>query len=349
MVQQMEVLVLVGRKELRIQEQPLPHVEQDEVLIEVAAVGVCGSELGGFLGVNALRQPPLIMGHEASGRIVVSAGGLLADKTEPAVGQKVTFNPLITCGKCSLCLTGRSSLCSERKLIGAHRPGAFARFVAVPAGQCWPLPAGMSLFTGALSEPVACAVRAVARADSSGDELLWIIGAGTIGLSCLAIALDSGIRQVVVSDISAERLSVAELWGAAATVNPYDTSTASFCRRRFGRVPGVIIDAVGSEEVRAEAIRSVSPSGKIVWVGLHDEESKVPCNQIVRNEITLCGSFGYSQDDFQRALSKLSEGVIKVGEDWLQIRSLKEGQRVFEDLVEGRSCSTKILFAPGKQ
>jgi threonine dehydrogenase-like Zn-dependent dehydrogenase len=343
----MKALMLVGARELEIREVPVPELNEAEVLIEVAAVGVCGSELGGFLGVNALRQPPLIMGHEATGKIAGTSGGLLADGSRPEIGREITFNPLITCGRCHLCLSGKSSLCSKRELIGAHRPGAFAQFVTIPTRQCWSLPRTISLITGSLTEPVACAVRAINMAESDRTDLFWIIGAGPIGLSCLAIALDSGVEQVVVSDISEERLSIAENWGAKATMNPIETSVEDFWRNYSGEPPNRVIDAVGSQAVRAQAIRNVRPGGTIVLVGLHDEEAFLPCNQIVRNEISLQGSFGYTQADFRLALDKLDQGVIRVGSEWLEQRSLEEGQAVFEELVEARSNSTKIVLRIG--
>jgi len=344
MIAKMKALVLIAPRSLEVREVVIPELKENEVLVEVAAVGVCGSELGGFLGVNALRKPPLIMGHEAAGRIAATSGGSLADGGRPEVGKKVTFNPLVTCGRCSLCMSGRSSLCPERTLIGAHRPGAFAEFVAVPTAQCWALPEAMSPVAGSLTEPVACAVRALKMAQPDASELVWIIGAGPIGLSCLAVAADSGITRLVISDISPPRLQIAEHWGAMAVVNPSETPLHKLWQEKFGEHPDVVIDAVGSEAVRADAIQAVKPSGRIILLGLHNEESNVPCNQIVRNEISLRGSFGYTQEDFQIALAKLENGVVDVHEDWLELRPLTEGQEVFEELVAGSSQSAKIVF-----
>jgi len=345
--EKMEALVLVAARKLEIREEPVPKLDESEVLVEVGAVGVCGSELGGFLGVNALRQPPLIMGHEAAGKIAGTSGGILADGSRPVAGCEITFNPLITCGQCPLCLSGKTSLCTKRRLIGVHQPGAFAQFVAVPTRQCWPIPLGVSLVTASLTEPVACGIRAVNMADMDGTDLLWIIGAGPIGISCLAVALNSGVEYAVVSDVSPERLAIAESWGATKTMNPMEVGVEEFWKAHFGELPSRVIDAVGSQGVRAEAIRTVRPGGRIVLVGLHDEAALLPCNQIVRNEISVQGSFGYTQADFRLALEKLEEGVIRVGEGWLELRSLSEGQDVFEELVESRSKSTKIVFELG--
>ena len=273
----------------------------------------------------------------------------MADGSLAKAGLKVTFNPLITCGTCDFCASNRSSLCSERKLIGVHRPGAFARYVAVPSKLCWPLSEETSLLTGSLTEPVSCAVRAVKLGAPAKDELLWIIGAGPIGLCCLAVARHAGVRRVVVSDISPKRLKAAQEWGASAVLNASDADSVEFFGHEMGAAPGTVIDAVGAESTRIQAIKTVSPGGTVVLVGLHLEESMMPANQIVRNEILLRGSFGYTQSDFRNGLILLEKGIVAAGDEWIQVRPLEEGQRVFEELVEQRSKSTKIVLSLTQQ
>ena len=341
----MRALVLVSPRSLEVRQEPMAVAGPEELILEVGVAGVCGSELGGFLGTNALRTPPLIMGHEAAGRVFGGEGLVMADGSLSKAGLQVTFNPLITCGTCDFCTTDRSSLCPDRKLIGAHRPGAFARYVAVPSKLCWPLSEGTSLVTGSLAEPVSCAVRAVGIGGPDEDELLWIIGAGPIGLCCLAVARHAGVRRVVVSDISPKRLKVAQEWGAVAVLNASDADSAEFFRHEMGEAPGTVIDAVGAESTRGQAIKTVSPGGTVVLVGLHLEESMMPANQIVRNEIVLRGSFGYTQSDFRNGLALLEKGIVAAGDEWIQVRPLEEGQHVFEELVEQRSERTKVVLS----
>jgi threonine dehydrogenase-like Zn-dependent dehydrogenase len=176
------------------------------------------------------------------------------------------------------------------------------------------------------------------------DELVWIIGAGPIGLCCLAVALHTGVPRVVVSDISIDRLRVAEGWGAVAVMNPSETSADEFFHHEMGEAPGIVIDAVGTEQTRVTGVKTVSAGGTVVLVGLHLEESTMPANHIVRNEIVVRGSFGYTQSDFLSALQLLEKGIVKAGEDWLQVRPMEEGQAVFEELVEQRSNKTKVVL-----
>ncbi len=203
---QMEALVWLGPKNMKIQQISVPVLQPGEVLIAVRVAGICGSELSGYLGQNSLRVPPLVMGHEAAGEVVECAGGTFADGSPVHTGVRVTFNPLLHCAECDRCRAGLPHLCRQRQLVGAHRPGAFAHFVAVPASQCYPLPADLSDTFAALTEPLACSLRAVKRAQVSAGQSLLILGAGPIGLFALAAARAEGIQHVYVSDLFESRL-----------------------------------------------------------------------------------------------------------------------------------------------
>src|SRR3984957_18364334 len=205
----MQALVWLGPREMVERAEPVPQPALGEVLISVAATGICGSELSGFLGHNSLRVPPLIMGHECAGEVVQGAGETFATGEPAGIGTRITFNPLIACGTCDRCLAGRPNLCRQRQLIGAHRPGGFAQYIAVPARQCYPLPDQLSLVAGALVEPLACSIRAVIHAGVQPHERLLILGAGPIGLCAVAAARTQGIEQIIVSDLAADRLEIA--------------------------------------------------------------------------------------------------------------------------------------------
>lgn len=342
----MEALVWTGPRAMEVRAVAVPEPAPGEVLIEVSAVGICGSEISGYLGHNSLRVPPLIMGHEASGRIVRVAGGICADGSIPQVGMRVTFNPLVVCGACDRCLAGRSNLCRRRHLIGAHRPGAFARFVGVPAAQCWPLPDALSELAGALTEPLACAVRAVAHAEVGSGGDLVILGAGPIGLCCLAAARAAGVAKIVVSDLSARRLAVAQRWGAHAVVDASAGDALAALQALFPGGAGAVIDAVGAATTRAQAIQAVVPGGRVVFIGLHDEESPLAANYLVRQEITIVGSFAYTRSDFAQALELLQQGQVPADGEWLDERPLSAGPAAFAELVASANAPTKIVLRP---
>ena len=328
-------------KPLVIEDVPVPQPGPGEVLVEVGAAGICGSELSGYLGQSSIRVPPLVMGHEAAGTIVSGSDATLADGSPALDGTRVAFNPLIVCGECDRCRSGRSSVCRNRSLIGAHRPGAYAPYVVVPARQCFALPAGVSEVAGSLTEPLACGVRAVSLAGPA--ERLVILGAGPIGLCCLVAARASGTEHILISDVSQRRLDVARAWGATDTIDARGDVLAAVQKFAPGGVEAVV-DAVGAEATRDQAVHAVAPAGQVVFLGLHDENHNLTANYLVRQEIGIQGSFAYTEADFARAFELITRGAIPLDGDWLEERPLAEGQRSFEELIAGKAAATKIVL-----
>src|SRR5688572_27256505 len=323
--QMMQALVWLGPRDMVQRAEPVPKPAEGEVLILVGAVGICGSELSGFLGHNSLRVPPLIMGHECAGQVVQATGGTFATGEVATVGARVTVNPLVVCGTCDRCLAGRSNLCRRRQLVGAHRPGAFAQYVAVPARQCYPLPESLSLVAGSLAEPLACSIRAVALTGVKPGERLLILGAGPIGLLAVAAARVQGVEQIVVSDLAPQRLDIARRWGASEVIDAREQDVVALVQERYPGGVDTVMDAVGATSVRSQAIRAVIPGGRVVLIGLHDEESVLPANYLIRQEITVTGSFAYTDSDFAQAIDLLVRGVVQPDVDWLEERPLSGG------------------------
>jgi len=191
----MQALVWTAPSQMILRNEPDPALEPHEVIIKVAYAGICGSELSSYLGHNALRVPPVIMGHEFSGEIVEL--GKEAATLNPAlvVGQPVTVNPLDYTEPCDYCERGLHHLSPTRQLVGAHRPGAYASHVSVPAKLVTPLPESVSLRTGSLTEPTACGVRiGEIASDVSGLDCL-VLGAGPIGLLALQVLQLKGMAS----------------------------------------------------------------------------------------------------------------------------------------------------------
>ncbi len=343
----MNALVWHGPRQMTLEPAALPQLQTGEVTLAVDAVGICGSELGGYLGHNSLRVPPLIMGHEAAGTLTAITPGARLANGEPAiVGARVTFNPLISCGTCAYCARGRENLCPNRKLIGAHRPGAFAEHVTLPAAQCYALPDALSFVAGSLAEPLACAVRAVQTAALAPESALVILGAGPIGLFCLLAAREAGVLDVTISDVDQRRLALAEAWGARHTIHARDVDAVQTIRATRAHGVDAVIDAVGSDVTRAQAVQAVMPGGHVVLIGLHAEASPLAANYVVRQEITLSGTFGYVRADFELALRMLTSNRVPIAPDWLSERPLAAGRDAFEELVDGRSLFAKIVLKP---
>ena len=342
----MDALVWTAPRRMEMQRVPVPRPGAGEILLEVGAVGICGSELSGYLGQNSLRVPPLVMGHEVSGRIVQMGDDLPAGAHSLALGQRVAVNPIIGCGDCPQCEASMPNLCQRRRIIGAHCAGGFAQYVAVPAAQCSPLSTNLRDEAGALAEPLACSARAVHHARWQQDSALLILGAGTIGLFCLAVARAEGNGAIVISDMLDARLDVARAWGATYAVNGRAADAKEQLRAAMPGGAACVIDAVGSDATRALALQLVRPGGRVVYIGLHDESSPLAANYLVRQEIAVQGSFAYTPADFAHALDLLERGVITPGPTWTEERPLAGGAAAFAGLLDGTIATPKIILRP---
>jgi threonine dehydrogenase-like Zn-dependent dehydrogenase len=339
----MKALVYEAPQVMNLRDVPEPATRPNEALIEVAFSGICGSELSGYLGQNSLRRPPLIMGHEFSGTVV--ALGEQATLLNPtlAIGQRVTANPLSSCGRCRYCLGGRHQICPQRQLLGAHRPGSYAALIAVPAASLLPLPDHISMEHAALTEPLACALRAIQLAGSSALDQAMVIGLGPIGLLTLQALTHFGVEIVCATDTDADRRAMGAHFGARA-LDPLADDVAAHVRAATdGLGADVVFDAVGTDATRRQALDLVAPAGRVVLIGLHAEESPIPINALIRREINLVGSFAYTPNIFAAALEWLAAGRIVI-DPWLLKAPLAEGGACFERLLGKPGPVAKILL-----
>ncbi|MGQ7884417.1 zinc-dependent alcohol dehydrogenase [Paenibacillus sp. WC2504] len=329
----MKALVYEGPSTMNIREVAKPVPGPNEVLIRVERVGICGSELSGFLGHNSLRKPPLVMGHEFSG--IVEQVGSGEGEARFRQGDRVTANPLVSCGRCRACTTGAAQLCPERQLIGAHRPGAFAEYVAIAEKNVYRLDDHVSFDEGAFAEPFACAVHICKLLRPLPTDRLLIMGAGPIGLLALQAAKVYGLQQVVVVDINEQRLEIAKELGAVTV-----TRVSSLVE---GHTFDAAIDAVGMELTRQTCVESVRPGGRVIFTGLHEDTSRLPINQIIRSEIQMTGAFAYHSDDFETALQWISEGRVSLS-PWTKLAPLESGSACFDMLIKNPGKIAKILL-----
>jgi 2-desacetyl-2-hydroxyethyl bacteriochlorophyllide A dehydrogenase len=333
-----DALVWEGPEQIVLRSVPAPAPGSHEALVRVAAAGICGSELEGYLGRMSNRTPPLVMGHEFSGTVVDAQEGAW-------VGKRVTVNPLISCGRCEACLSGHANVCAARVIIGIGRPGGFAELVAVPQDSLLELPAAMSDEAGALVEPLANVLHGFDLGVRGGTpESVLVIGAGSLGLFATQVALLSGATTVVTTDLNDDRLAHASLLGATATVVATGDAEKRL-RILLGAGADLVVDCVGAAATKQLAIRVVRSAGSVVFLGLHDDDTPISSHELIRREIRLTGSFTYAPRDLRRALSFLASGRIRF-EPWTASRPLRDGAAVFDDLVRAPGKHTKILLRP---
>lgn len=337
----MKTLVWTGANTMQVEQYDLPAVKAGEVLIKVEAVGICGSEIEGFLGHNSLRIPPLVMGHEFSGKIV-ELGDNVKNLT---VGDKVVANPLTSCGVCNRCRKGLENLCDTRSIIGIHRPGAFAEFVTAPASAIHVVPDTLDSYLASLTEPLACCLRAAKRALTLHPLAnVLIYGAGTIGLLSGLVSQILGANKVILLDLNDDRLQTVQQAGIDFVVNPKSEDVPARIQEITNNEGiDVIIDAAGFAPTRQQAFELINPGGVIMNLGLGIDETPLRINHLIRSEITVLGSFCYTKQDFQDAVKLILEGKISK-EGWSEIRPLEEGQQAFRELVAGKMAKSKIFL-----
>jgi threonine dehydrogenase-like Zn-dependent dehydrogenase len=322
-----KALVFTAPGTVELLDVPDPDPAPGDVLVQVRAAGICGSELHGARRPG-FRKPPLIMGHEFAG---VSAEG-----------TAVVINPILSCGRCAECQRGLRHVCRNREIIGVHRAGGFAERVAVPASALRPVPPGLSWEAAALIEPAANAVHAWNQAggalgaggalDAGGAKgaRVAVIGCGAIGLLCAAMALSGGAGRVDVTDLSPARLAAAQRLGAGAAgpslAGEYD----------------VVIDAVGSAATRAASVAHQRPGGVAIWLGLAGEEAGFDANALVRSEKRVLGSFAYRDEEFAHAMALIRDWDLT----WAAGYPLAAGAEIFTGLMNGGLHPVKALLCP---
>jgi threonine dehydrogenase-like Zn-dependent dehydrogenase len=341
----MKALVWEAPRMLAMRDQPTPEIAAGEVLVRVAYAGICGSELSGYLGHSALRVPPLVMGHEFAGTVAALGSAALARNPALEVGLGVTVNPLSSCGQCEFCARGLTQLCTQRQLLGAHRPGAYAEHVAVPAESVVPLPVGIGLRIGALAEPLAVAVRIGELAGPVAGQTMLVIGAGPIGLLVLQVLRGLGAARVFVADLDTARLAMAAELGGEP-LDPREHDVVKTVREATGGLGAPVnVDAVGTATTRAQCVAATRSGGTLILCGLHEETSAMPAAEIIRREIIVRGTFAYTSANFATAVDLLASGAVRL-DPWIIEAPLAEGGTWFDRLLEEPGNVAKVLLIP---
>lgn len=328
----MRALVYEGPRTMVMRSLPVPQPAPGEVVVRVAYSGICGSELSGFLGQSSIRIPPLVFGHEVSGYVESVGDGV----DGLAVGTPVTANPLVTCGTCRYCTSEREQLCPQRLLLGASLPGCNAELVAVPAASVLPLAPGADLVRAAMVEPAAFALHAVERAGVVGAPAL-VVGAGPIGILVVQALIAAGAPSPYVAELNPARAAQAERAGGTL-VDVADVRGLS------GGVD-VAFDAVGSQTSRRACFDALAPGGTLVLIGLHTDDTTLPLNVAVRNELTVTGVFAYRPAHVAAAVDHLAAGTLGL-RDGVVEAPLEDGSAWYQRLIDGDPAS-KVLLVPG--
>jgi (R,R)-butanediol dehydrogenase/meso-butanediol dehydrogenase/diacetyl reductase len=329
----------VGKK-LSIEEVPEPEPGDGDLIVEVRACGICGSDLH-ISELSGALPAGTIMGHEFAGEVVEVGAEARADFK---VGDRVCPLPYISCGRCAACLTGAVAHCREIQAIGLGQlPGAYAERIRVGARQTLHLPDAVSMREGALVEPLSVGLHAVAQAKLEPGADVLVLGAGPIGLSTALWARFFGARTVAVSEKVAARLELAEKFGATCLIDASKQDVAAAFDEAAGRQPDVIFECVGVPGMLQQCVTLAPMKGRVVVAGVcMQSDILVPVLAILK-EISFHFVLGYSHQEFQLTIDMLGKGRIR-GEPMLTDSiGLAELPEAFEALKQPTSQCKVVL------
>jgi (R,R)-butanediol dehydrogenase/meso-butanediol dehydrogenase/diacetyl reductase len=337
-----------GPRDVRIEEVAVPgEPAAGEVIIEVLAAGICGSDAHEYQSgptlISCSQAPhpvtghagPLTLGHEFAGA-VTQIGERVSDL---AVGDLVACGGGMSCGDCRACRAGRTNLCDSYATLGFHRDGGLARFCAAPASICVQVPDGMSARTAALAQPMSIAIHALRRSRLAAGERAVIVGVGGIGVFLTHAAVRAGARVTVV-DRDAVRLAIGRRLGASqALLDAQDVGDAR---------ADVVFEVSGVPALVDHALRALRRGGRLVVVGLHKEPMRIPLSRIALEELEIIGAVAHvCPTDLPEALAALADrpsGWSDVAPELLTLDDLVD--RALQPLVDGRAPQIKALIDP---
>jgi len=330
----MKSIIYSGAQDVRVEEKSLPEIAPGEVLIKVAYVGVCGSDMNIYQGVHPRAKAPLVMGHEFSGTIVAGHPTL-------AAGTPVTVYPLLSCGHCEPCLNGYAHVCNTLKLIGIDCDGAMAEYVKVPVDKVMELPKTLSLKLGAFLEPLAVGVHAVRRSGYRPGDRAVVFGAGPIGL-CVASCLKYFGAQVIVIEANPYRLGVAKKLGCTTIDAANESITDKVREYTKGINADFAFDCAAHPSVQTHLMDVLKVQGTAVVVGSYKKPPEVDLLKVEFKELSMIGIRVYERRDFEIATEMLQSGAIDF-ELMLSESSPDAAPEVFQGLLKGGN-TIKMLF-----
>lgn len=334
---------LHGRNDLRIETEEVAAPGEGEVLVSIAAGGICGSDIhylaNGGIGTIRVREP-IILGHEASGRVIAVGDGVPRLKE----GDPVALNPSRPCGRCAYCAEGLPMHCLRMRFNGSairlpHEQGFFRDRVAVGAAQCVPLPQGADLGAAACAEPLAVCLHAANMAGEISGKRALVTGAGPIGVYCAAVAAERGAAEIVVTDLQDAPLAAAARMGATRTIN---VSTHGSELGRFAGEKGyfhLAFECSASASAIEDALSALRPRGVLVQVGVAGD-TPLPINALVAKEIRIQGTHRF-HEEFPEAVEAIASGRIDAGRAVTARYPLEEAAAAFASASD-RSRSVKV-------
>jgi L-iditol 2-dehydrogenase len=341
-----KALVLEAYNRLEYRDVADPAIGPNDVLVNVKACGICGSDVHGLDGSTGRRIPPVIMGHEAAG--VVAEVGSQVRGWQP--GERVTFDSNIYCGICRYCRKGMINLCDSRRVLGVscaefRQDGAFAEYVAVPQQCVYRLPDALSFERAALVEPVSIALHAAGRPTIKLNDSVVVVGAGMIGLLLVQALRAAGCGQIIALDLEPNRLDLACQLGANVGLRADAPDVLNQVLERQDGGADLVFEAVGTPPAFQVAIECVRKGGVLTLIGNVCPTAVLPLQRVVTRELTLYGSC-QSTGEYPACLDMMARGDIKVDSLTSAVVPLAEGSAWFGKLRQRSTGLLKVILIP---
>lgn len=346
----MRSLTLTAYSQLEMTHDAAPSPQENEVVLRVAACGICGSDVHGYDGSSGRRIPPIVMGHEAAGVVDAVGSGV----TRFRVGERVTFDSTVYCGACDFCRRGEVNLCDRREVVGVscgdyRRAGAFAELVVVPERIVYRLPDELGFAEAAMLEAVAVALHAVRLSEPETARTALVLGAGMIGLLTAQAARALGVQRVLVADIDESRLQMARELGFDEVLNATGEALAAAVMEATGGVGvDLALEAVGRDETVRAAIDCVRKGGRVTLIGNIQPEVRLPLQKVVTRQIRLQGSAA-SAGEYPEAMELIAKGSIRVKPLISAVVPLEQGPEWFARLHAREAGLLKVILTPDVQ
>lgn len=343
----MKALVLTDYFKFQYMDVEKPKIGKDDVLVNVKACAVCGSDVHGYDGQSGRRIPPIIMGHEASG--VIAEVGENVTRYKP--GDKVTFDSTVYCGECYYCKKGLINLCENRMVLGVscgdyRNEGAMAEYVAVPSRILYKIPDGVTFNQAAMVEPLSIAVHAVRISPVKMGDKAAVLGAGTIGLLLIQCLKAAGCSEIIVVDLDDAKLETARKLGATHTIGKEETDTVSKIQELTGGLGAdIAFEAVGINPTFNTAVACVRRGGSIVMVGNVSPKVDFPLQSCVTRQISLFASCA-SAGEYDICLDMISKSKLDVDSLISKTAPLSEGGLWFDKLHAQEPGLIKVVLNP---
>lgn len=332
----MKALVLHRAGQVSVESVSKPEVRPGQVLLKVSMVGLCGSDLNSFRGLNPLVSYPRILGHEVSAKVVQGAGRI-------AIGTNVAVSPYTSCGKCASCRRGRPNACQFNETLGVQRDGALTEFIVIPAEKLYT--AILTPKELCLVEPLTVGFHAVARGRITVNDTVAVLGCGGVGLGAVAASSSLGARTISI-DVDDEKLQLARAAGATHIINSaHEALHEQLLQITEARGPDVVIEAVGTPATFRTAVEEVSFTGRVVYIGYAKEPVSYETRLFVQKELDIVGSRNAQPEDFHAVIRLLESRKFPVDQAVGVIVPLEEAGSALRSWSENPSKFRKILVS----